>query len=239
MRWLDDYRGEMRVTIDDRQAEGLLSGDPDVLATEPELGRFLSSMAPLASTRVIRREMGIDLASVALRPPGRGTAVRKASTLAIAGAMLIALAGVAMAADRSAPGDALYPLDRAAELVGLGRGGVDERLREVDVLTRRGDSEGVEDLIEDISESAVGADAGVARHIELAATKENQQAARAQLGVAEKKAFIEENQGNGVGLDGKDLGQGVAELAPSEPGSGEPSPAGSSSGDEATPPGQA
>ncbi len=75
---------------------------------------------------------------------------RRASTLALvpirraaataASAMLIvaSLAGVAVAADHSGPGDILYGLDRALEAIGVGSGGGSERLEEAEGLIDNG-----------------------------------------------------------------------------------------------------
>jgi hypothetical protein len=38
------------------------------------------------------------------------------------------MSGVAVAANRAAPGDALYGIDRALEKIGIGAGGAQERL---------------------------------------------------------------------------------------------------------------
>ena len=47
-------------------------------------------------------------------------------------AVVLAFSGVAMAADGASPGDLLYGVDRALESVGIGAGGIDERLAEFD-----------------------------------------------------------------------------------------------------------
>ena len=47
--------------------------------------------------------------------------------------------GVGFAADGAAPGDALYGLDCAMERVGLGDGGVQERVQEAAKLAQRGE----------------------------------------------------------------------------------------------------
>ncbi|OFW67045.1 MAG: hypothetical protein A2Y74_00565 [Actinobacteria bacterium RBG_13_63_9] len=52
-----------------------------------------------------------------------------------------ATAGVAHAADGAVPGDTLYGLDCALEDIGIGNGGLQERLREASDLAVRGQSE--------------------------------------------------------------------------------------------------
>jgi len=63
--------------------------------------------------------------------------------VALSAAVLLVLcaAGVAFAANGAAPGDALYGYDRAAEMVGIGSGGLQERLAEAAVLAQNGDCE--------------------------------------------------------------------------------------------------
>jgi len=54
-----------------------------------------------------------------------------AKVLAATVAITVVGAGVAIAADGAAPGDALYGIDRALENVGIGAGGITERFDEV------------------------------------------------------------------------------------------------------------
>ncbi|REK12862.1 MAG: hypothetical protein DWQ40_10430, partial [Actinobacteria bacterium] len=49
-------------------------------------------------------------------------------------AVIFALSGIAVAADTSIPGDALYGLDIAMEKIGIGAGSMDERLLEAEKL---------------------------------------------------------------------------------------------------------
>ncbi|SEJ00590.1 hypothetical protein SAMN05421637_0712 [Demequina mangrovi] len=72
---------------------------------------------------------------------------------AIAGAAALAavgLVGGTAAADEAAPGDALYGLDRALERLGLGAGGMDERLAEALRVVEDGDDEGALALVDEI-----------------------------------------------------------------------------------------
>jgi len=68
---------------------------------------------------------------------------RLAPVLAAAGAVFVlaGMTGVAAAADSSVPGDALYGVDRALENIGIGNGGITERLTEAEVLALDGDTE--------------------------------------------------------------------------------------------------
>jgi hypothetical protein len=56
-----------------------------------------------------------------------------------AAVLLTGMTGVAVAADRAAPGQALYGLDRAMEAVGIGDGGPPERIIEAQLLFQRGE----------------------------------------------------------------------------------------------------
>lgn len=254
MRWLDTILDRVtRSRLTDSDIELLLSGsttqshdlaDLEVfihsLRTETDLPRDPGQMATAlaATTRVTRRS------------PRR--AMRRVVALAASVAVLFALSGVAMAADDAVPGDFLYGLDRALELIGMGDGGVDERIIEFDTLIQRGEDERAFELLDEFAESASEADSAKAQsHIELAATKSNIIAAAAQEKVAEKKAFIEDNKGNGLGLDGKAFGQGVADqtqsssngVGPQEsPGNSDNANQGppdhAASGSEKSPPGQ-
>ena len=60
---------------------------------------------------------------------------------ALAMIFLIGTTGLAFASDSSAPGDALYGIDRALERVGIGTGGVQERIAEAEKLALEGDPE--------------------------------------------------------------------------------------------------
>ncbi|MGB7860711.1 MAG: hypothetical protein WBM90_09460, partial [Acidimicrobiia bacterium] len=136
--------------------------------------------------------------------------------------------GVAIAADGAVPGDPLYPLDMNLEQLGIGDGGETERIAESEILMARGDEDEAMTLLGEyleILDSAGNTEAinKVERHLELALTKSNPRAAAAQEKVAELKTFIEVNKGQGIGLDGKEFGQGVAEIArskvkPADPG---------------------
>ncbi len=64
--------------------------------------------------------------------------LRLAGALLALVTMLSASAGVASAADGAIPGDTLYPLDCALEDLGLGDGGMTERLSEAGLLVKTG-----------------------------------------------------------------------------------------------------
>jgi hypothetical protein len=153
----------------------------------------------------------------ATRPQPR-IARRRLVALVATMAMFFALSGVAAAANRAVPGDFLYPLDLAFESIGIGAGGVNERLEEFDVLVTRGEHELAFELLDEFSATASDSEAAQAQaHIVSTAARSSLFAAAVQDKVDEKREFIEENQGRGTGLEGRDFGQGVATRTPSQP----------------------
>lgn len=212
MSHFDDYSFEMPATrLKDRDVERILTRSPDVPDDLAALEQFV---AALSSDMDVPRDvdhMATSLAAVARAPRRpRAHGLRRMAVLAAAMAILLAFSGVAMAADGSAPGDPLYGIDRALEAVGIGNGGVDERLTEFDQLHAESEHEAYAFLAE-YMESADGPDAAKAQqHLESAVANANSETAQEK--VAALREFIEENQGED-GLNGKDFGQGVADIA--------------------------
>jgi hypothetical protein len=146
--------------------------------------------------------------------------------VALTGFLVVGLSSVAVASDMAAPGDALYKVDRLLENLGIGDGGLNERITEagdlmvhgapVDALVHLDESLSiVDDLVpEQVSER-------VLIHLELAENMISPNAAEAQRRVASIQAFIEANRGSGVGLDGEEFGQGMSEQAKGETGEGD------------------
>ena len=152
----------------------------------------------------------------------------RVATAAAAFAIVFGISGMAVAANGSAPGDPLHGIDMFFEKFGIGSGGEGERIAEADTLIESGDPDAAFVLLGEYleqldTEGNTEAIEKVERHIELASTKSNTNAAAAQEKVALMKAFIELNKGDGVGLDGKEFGQGVSEIAKSKPKPNKPS----------------
>lgn len=109
-------------------------------------GESLAGSVPAARSRL-----------AALRAVGADPEpVRRAPRVAVAAVGFFAIANVAAAAisDGAAPGDLLYPLDRAYEKVGQVLGiddHAEERLTEADVLVRRADLGGALDLVAEVT----------------------------------------------------------------------------------------
>lgn len=132
--------------------------------------------------------------------------------------LVIGLGGTAYAADGAIPGEALYGLDRALESVGLGVGGADERVDEAMALFETGNTKAslkhaVEAIIaiED-EEPGVGSDTEAVVLAAVAAL-ESETARSARPDVMELLVYLNANVHRGVGDDGRDFGQRVAELA--------------------------
>lgn len=244
MRWFTDSRGDMSGTIDDLLAEQLLSGAYDAGVAEPELSAFLRDLGTVAEPSTDQTRMATVLAATAKASRGRPVGVRRVGTAAAAGTLVVAIAGVAAAADGSAPGDPLYSLDRAVEWLGLDDGGVAERIAEFNALVVREDIDRANQVLDSIAEDPAIYETAGGRHLDLNLDNEEGAVPPRQENVAEKKAFIEENKGNETGLDGKDFGQEVSEMAregtvtPGEDPASAPSSQSAPSGDEKIPPGQ-
>ena len=218
MRWFE----RPGVRLSDADVERLLSGRPSDSDAHADLAQFIATMADDVEPPGDPRFMATALAATArsARPQPR-IARRRLVALASTLAMFFALSGVAAAADRAVPGDLLYPLDLAFESIGIGAGGIDERLEEFDVLVARGEHELAFDLLDKFSAKASDPEAAEAQaHMESTARRSSLFAAAVQDKVAEKREFIKENQRRGTGLDGSDFGHGVADRTPSQPNQG-------------------
>ena len=206
-----------RTPLTDREIELLLSRSSEAPDEHADLKWFLAALAdqrPAPPHDV--ENITTVLASVArssvpgsLRTRPR-RAARRMVALAASFALLIAMSGIALAADDAAPGDLLYGIDRAFELIGIGDGGIEERISEFHTLIAHGDDEMAFEFLEEIVESSSEAESAESQtHRDFVAD------ARAQVAennVAEHQQFVGENKKDGVGADGKDFGQGVADI---------------------------
>lgn len=155
----DDYQSDMNHTsLTSEQAEALISGTTHLQGLE-HLATVIDALrtdqsAQLDEALVDRIVMGaiLRLSDPALNPPlgsaGRTHRVRRsvrslrrrATTVAATVALLFGSgSAVAFAADSASPGDLLYGIDQALEAVGIGNGGAQERLVEVEQLVAHGD----------------------------------------------------------------------------------------------------
>ena len=154
------------------------------------------------------------------RGAGQRSLTPRLATVAMGVLLMSGTAGAALAADGAVPGDALYGLDRAFERVGIGSGSTDERLDEAVVIAAQGRSdEAVAHAIEALGgqsedQSAVALTAlTVASENLVHAQDTAQAAATANIRVSALLTYIAENIGPDRGTDGREFGQGVAQLA--------------------------
>lgn len=143
------------LSISDVEAEALLSGADggrnelaavaEVLAVvkaagQADVGRDFSHL--IAPVALESRATPLSRFAEEQALKRRDTASRIASRVAIAVAALFMLVvsttGLAFAANGSKPGDWLYGLDRAAEVIGIGNGGATERFAEAQGLAAAG-----------------------------------------------------------------------------------------------------
>ena len=209
--------------------------------SEEAVARFASQAAAIAR---------LTTSSVTPKPspptvPNRflTAAIQRGLATGLAGALLISgLVGVAVASDDAAPGDLLYGLDRALESIGVGAGGASERIAEARALLEQGrvaEAAGhaslAVDLIGDADPTAQHfnetANAAVALRSaagKLGAGDDGDTSVEVRAALAamlnEMASMLED-----PALEGKNLGQSVAEMArllgandSSSTGSGEP-----------------
>jgi hypothetical protein len=140
-------------------------------------------------------------------------------------AALLGFAGIAYAADGAVPGETLYGFDRALENVGIGDGGLEERLAEAGEMIDDGQvDEGLAHATAALTEEQEGFDEngdgeeneeeGLARREALLAAAEavlsngSEQSLEVRTRVAEKLEWMATTE-----LTGKEFGQAVSQLA--------------------------
>jgi hypothetical protein len=143
-------------------------------------------------------------------PQARTVWVRRVTIATIAAGLLGCGVAGAAAADDAAPGDQLYGLDRALEVVGIHNGGFPERLLEVKELIDRGEDEAALDLLADSLEEEGDAEGKQALLDAAARLRENgsEQSADVHAAVAAMLTWMATTDATG-----KEFGQGVSELA--------------------------
>jgi nucleotide-binding universal stress UspA family protein len=241
MRFLSDNKDEMlRSAVTDEDIELLLSGaipeggelsllvpvirmlraDGARLPSESDSRQVAAAAAELARSSRAAAELSTR-AAPPIRPSWSHLVPRFIGALA---ALLVFTAGgVAIAADGSAPGDALYGIDRALERLGIGSGRAEERIDEAARLAGLGraqealahvaealdeaeqDGEDVADLTQ--AREALDEAANVVPVTEDAGARAVQQRVETLL------EFIKENVHKDMGVDGREFGQEVARLA--------------------------
>ena len=146
--------------------------------------------------------------------------------VAVIGAAIVAggsLAGVGVAANAAAPGDGLYGLDCAMERIGLGDGGVQERVQEAAKMVKRGEvDKGLNHAADalknqaglDNDGEANGALVAAAHAVQNALNTANKgESDQIRARVSEMLQWMSMNMAQGSGGPGEDFGQGVATRA--------------------------
>jgi hypothetical protein len=223
----DDYDSEMqRSALPDLDVERLLAGDTPFADGAADLVVLVSLMRAEAlrdpsAERVatVAEQAAAIVRSAAtttlpVRPAkSRPTWRLQPQLAAIIGAIILvgAFSGVAVAADGAAPGDPLYGLDRALEKIGIGAGQAEERLEEARNLLSEGEADAAlrhtPQILDDepeVDDARAALDDAVTQLDDETPAPED---------VADLLAFIKANQGNDIGVDGREFGQGVADLA--------------------------
>jgi hypothetical protein len=225
-----DYWNDMRTErLLDREIERLLTGAPvedrglalltplveglrSSAGHRPQESEVRNVAARAAAVVLERSQHQVDTAASRRRRQWAGLSPRLAAGI-LAVLVVPAMTGAALAANSAIPGDPLYGLDRAFEIVGIGTGPT-ERLDEAAQLAAAGRSQQAIDhaVVALQSGNGDGTDEMAGQALATAAGRLSA-AEIDQTGVAALLAYISENVGKGVGVDGRDFGQGVAELA--------------------------
>ena len=193
--------------------------DPNVFVGD--VSDRAAEFAPVAA-RYARASAPAQLAATAGRRRGPSLTPRLV-TAAVAAILFLGTAGAAAASDSAVPGSPLYGLDRALERVGIGAGGIFERIDEAMVLAEDGqDAEALDLLAESLeSESSAAAEALHAAAERIRANSNGSDNANSvRAGVAAILDYIAQNESSG-----SEFGQGVADRArelgnrPDDPGS--------------------
>lgn len=205
---------------------GSLPEDPAMVSLKPLVAHMQTTFTFLpVEEDVVRFGREAARIVVATRPvvpkpvaSGSGwssnTLRRRLVTPLAASVLLVGLTGVAFAANDSAPDDALYGLDRALEVVGIGNGGAAERIAEAQAMFSEGK---VAAAVEHAAEAAElsgdpEAAAATAALLRAADRLRADVGSEASLDVNERVASMLEWMAN-TDMTGSDFGHGVAERA--------------------------
>ena len=224
MSRFDDYVGMTALKgYTDDDLERLISGEPGAPSAS-DLERFISRLrleatVPPKSADVdllAVRAAAVARAELPVEPKSSRTweRISRPALAAAAMALLVGLSGVAYASDQSAPGALLYGVDIAPERIGIGDGDSAERFEEASVLADRGlHGDALALMHETLITMRLASDTDLGLDDLAAQLADDASSAQAAEKVNKLLAFINENAGNGVGLDGREFGQQVAEIA--------------------------
>lgn len=218
-----------------------LQGVGEYVPTEEEARLFAAEAAKLAA----ETRLPIRARASAAVTAGRRRRLRPALAggLAALVLMLAGSAGVAYASNDAAPGDTLYELDLALEKVGIGDGGLQERLQEATRLCERGEVEkGLNHAAEAVRNQAGLDENGQANSALLAAANAVEAANEGESELIQTRVKELFQWMATTETKGEEFGQGVTERTEGisgETGQGPAGPAGESqSGEPDKPQGQ-
>jgi hypothetical protein len=221
----------LNATVSEQDIERLLTGSPAGNGALSDLVPFVEEMraygayapsdhlvervaAQAATLALADRESGVTGTKVSPHSRRRWPALSpRVAMAALSVVMVVGMTGVAAAADSAAPGDPLYGLDQAMEGIGIGAGGAAERLEEADQLLTEGQAlQALEHAAEAVDGDAA-ANAALDIAIDRLETVTDQDAASVREKIGDLLDFMSENIGKDKGVDGRDFGQGMAEIA--------------------------
>lgn len=229
----DDYRDEMlNRRLSDDDVEAILSkrafDDPTLtdlasrlVAFDPERFEADASQAtPFAAKAAALARSGKTTKVAATAVPRGGLSLTpRLATAAVAALLLLGMTGVAVASNGAVPGDALYGIDRAVEIIGLGDGGAAERLSEANDLAADGRTSEALTLLAE----SVGSESGQAAEALMNAAerlREMENGSDKSRSVRQSLADLLEWMAD-PDAEGKEFGQGVADRARELGGSGD------------------
>jgi hypothetical protein len=196
------------LSISDAEVEALFDGADGLRADLTDVAEVVATIQAIG-----RYDADTDfshlIAAAALEaratPVARYAAAQAASTswewtrrvvprVAVGAAALLMLvvssSGLAFAANGAKPGDLLYGLDRAAEVIGIGDGGADERYAEAQALVAAGEMPGGLALASEILDRIPGGDQAKPAVAEAAARLEHEPTGPASQAASQVGALL-------------------------------------------------
>ncbi|MEN8114240.1 MAG: hypothetical protein ABFS21_07615 [Actinomycetota bacterium] len=194
-------------------------------AIEPgEISLAGFAQAAAEASTAVAREGAVAGSAVAVKRAGLGSLFptfrrRVATAIAAAAVFVGSMSGMAVAADSSKPGDALYGLDRAFEAVGIGNGHAAERVAEAQDLVDAGElPRGLlhaAEIVKPRGPDDSAASTALSEAAERLSTVGSDQSAETRDRVAELLSYLASNARN---ADGHEVAQLAREIGrPAEP----------------------